>query len=119
VKPSPSERVLRWLASEEPSSVLAGIEMMPAGKRRQSLTAAATRMFDEYFHERILVFDEEAARQFVTISAIRKGAGRPISQFDAMIAAIVRVHRATLATRNLKDFEHCGIHLVNPWTDVH
>ena len=134
MKPSPSERVLRWLALEEPSSVfvtaitqaeiLAGIEVMPAGKRRQSLTAAATRMFDEYFHGRILAFDAEAGRQFATISGIRKAAGRPISQFDAMIAAIVRVHRATLATRNVGDFDHCGIRLVNPWlinpgTDVH
>jgi len=129
MKPSPSERVLRWLALEEPSGVfittitqaeiLAGIEVLPAGKRRQSLAVAARRMFDEYFHGRILAFDSEAARQFATIAAIRKAAGRPISQFDAMIAAIARVHRATLATRNVRDFEHCGIPLVNPWTDVH
>jgi toxin FitB len=131
MKPSPSEKVMRWLALEEPSSIfvttitqaeiLAGIEALPAGKRRQSLSAAARRLFDEYFHGRILAFDPEAARQFATISAIRKAAGRPISQFDAMIAAIVRVHRATLATRNVRDFEQCGIRLVNPWTapEVH
>lgn len=129
MKPSPSEGVLRWLALEEPSSVfvttitqaeiLAGIEVMPAGRRRQGLAAAAIRMFEEYFHGRILAFDAEAARQFATISGIRKAAGRPISQFDAMIAAIVRVHRATLATRNTGDFEHCGIRLINPWADVH
>jgi predicted nucleic acid-binding protein len=38
-----------------------------------------------------------------------------MSQFDAMIAAIARVHRATLATRNTTDFEHCGVRLINPW----
>ncbi|MGD0132227.1 MAG: type II toxin-antitoxin system VapC family toxin [Bryobacteraceae bacterium] len=129
MKPSPSERVLRWLASKEPSGVfvttisqaeiLAGIEVMPAGKRKQSLSAAAQKMFDEVFHGRILSFDPEAARQFAAISAIRKAAGRPISQFDAMIAAVVRVHRADLATRNVRDFDGCGIRLVNPWTDVH
>jgi predicted nucleic acid-binding protein len=131
MKPSPSEKVKRWLALEEPSSIfvttitqaeiLAGIEVLPVGKRRQSLSAAARRLFDEYFQGRILAFDPEAARQFATISAIRKAAGRPISQFDAMIAAIVRVHRATLATRNTSDFEHCGIRLINPWTapEVH
>jgi predicted nucleic acid-binding protein len=59
-----------------------------------------------------------------TILAIRKAAGRPMSQFDAMIAAIARAHRAALATRNTGDFEHCGIRLVNPWhvdpwADVH
>ncbi len=45
--------------------------------------------------------------------------GSPMSQFDAMIAAITRVHRATLATRNVRDCEGCGIRLVNPWVDVH
>jgi hypothetical protein len=68
------------------------------------------------FQGRILPFDQDSARQYARIHLSRKTAGRPISQFDAMIAAIARVHRATLATRNTGDFEHCGIRLVNPWT---
>jgi hypothetical protein len=35
----------------------------------------------------------------------------------AAIAAITRFHGAALATRNAKDFEGCGIDLVNPWID--
>jgi len=35
---------------------------------------------------------------------------------DAQIADITRSHRATLATRNVADFENCGIILINPWT---
>jgi predicted nucleic acid-binding protein len=34
---------------------------------------------------------------------------------DALIAATAKTHGATLATRNISDFEHCGIPLVNPW----
>ena len=35
---------------------------------------------------------------------------------DALIAATARAHGATLlATRNTKDFEGCGVALVNPW----
>ena len=37
---------------------------------------------------------------------------------DAQIAGIVRSHNATLATRNTRDFEDCGIHLINPWHPV-
>jgi hypothetical protein len=43
--------------------------------------------------------------------------GRPISQFDAMIAAIARSRRAAVATRNKGDFEHCGVRTINPWTE--
>ena len=41
--------------------------------------------------------------------------GKPMEQLDAQIAAIARLHNATLATRNTPDFEDCGIRLVNPW----
>ncbi len=38
-----------------------------------------------------------------------------MSHPDAQIAAIVTVHRATLVTRNVRDFEDTGIGLVNPF----
>ena len=72
-------------------------------------------MFAQDFAGRILPFDEDAARAYATIVASRNAAGRPISQLDAMIAAIARTHRATVATRNTGDFEHCGLQLVDPW----
>jgi predicted nucleic acid-binding protein len=34
---------------------------------------------------------------------------------DGLLAATARVHRLTLATRNVDDFVHCGIPLVNPF----
>jgi predicted nucleic acid-binding protein len=127
LKPSPSEIVLRWLAAQEPSAVfittitqaevLYGIELLPAGKRRGHLSAIIEKLFAEEFPGRILAFDEESARAFAKIVTGRKAAGRPISQFDAMIAAIARSRSAAVATRNTNDFERCGIRLINPWTD--
>ncbi len=38
-----------------------------------------------------------------------------MSEFDAQIAAIARANSAILATRNIGDFEGCGVRLVNPW----
>jgi predicted nucleic acid-binding protein len=40
-----------------------------------------------------------------------------MSQVDAMIAAIASSHRAAVATRNTADFQHCGIEVINPWTE--
>jgi predicted nucleic acid-binding protein len=32
-----------------------------------------------------------------------------------MIAGIVRSRGATLATRNVRDFEGCGVEVIDPW----
>jgi hypothetical protein len=123
--PTPSDVVLKWLAAQPRSDVftttitlaeiLYGVGALPIGKRRARLLAAVEKMFAEQFEARIVPFDEDAARLFATIVAARDKAGRPISQFDAMIAATARLHRASVATRNTADFEGCGITVVNPW----
>ena len=126
LKPMPSEFVLRWLAAQDSAGVftttitqaeiLYGIEVLPPGKRRVLFSAAIEKMFAKEFQDRVLPFDEDAARTFAKIVAARDAAGLPISQFDAMIAAIARSHRAAVATRNTADFERCGIQVINPWT---
>jgi predicted nucleic acid-binding protein len=40
-----------------------------------------------------------------------------MAQWDAQIAAIARSRAAALATRNSNDFEHCGIRVIDPWTE--
>lgn len=127
LKPRPSDRVLGWLAAQEPAivfttaitlaEVLYGVECLPHGKRRTSLESAIEKMFAEALSDRILPFDDDAARHFARIVRSRDAAGRPISQSDGMIAAIARCRRASLATRNTGDFDRCGIHIINPWSD--
>lgn len=90
---------------------------MPAGKRRSGLLTAAETMFARFFVGRILTFDDHAARSFAPIAVARRQHGRPITLFDAQIAAIAVVHQAVLATRNTADFEDCGVRLVNPWVE--
>jgi predicted nucleic acid-binding protein len=126
LKPMPSEIVLRWLAKQNPrtvfttaitqAEVLYGVELLPAGKRRARLLTATENVFTEDFHGRVLPFDEAAARVFAKIGATRSAVGLPISQFDAMIAAIARSRGAdAVATRNTADFERCGVEIINPW----
>jgi predicted nucleic acid-binding protein len=97
------------------AELLYGVEVLPAGKRRMTLFAVIEKLLAEDFQDRILSFDEDSARLFAKIVAGRESAGRPISQFDAMIAAIARSRGAAVATRNTGDFEHCGIRVINPW----
>ena len=99
------------------AEILYGIEILPAGKRKDELLAGAERLFKIVLGDRVLPFDELAARQFSQIAAGRRSHGRPIAELDAQIAAIAYIHGAALATRNTSDFEGCGVRLINPWLD--
>ena len=123
---SPSPTVLQWMGrqvrtncyttSVTQAEILHGVLLLAAGQRRRAIEGAADAMFKEDFAGRILPFDTHAARHYAELVRERRRRGRPISQFDAQIGAIVRATGATLATRNVKDFEHCGVDVVDPWT---
>jgi predicted nucleic acid-binding protein len=125
MRPAPADRVIRWVASQAATSlyttsityaeILHGILMLPAGKRRKNFEQAAELMFDEDFAGRILPFGSDGAFFYAEVATERQRRGRPISQFDAQIAAIARATGAGLATRNVSDFDHCGIDIVDPW----
>jgi hypothetical protein len=128
MRPAPEAAVERWLAGQPPASVFIsaiteaelryGLALMPVGRRRSTIAAEIEGMLGEDFRGRILPFDSPAAVAFAEIAADRRQAGRPISQADAQIAAIARSRGAALATRNVADFEGCGIEVVNPWKDA-
>ena len=121
----PDPAVEAWVAAQPAQSLcissvtqaemMLGARLLPAGRRRQALERALAAMFEEDFGERILPFDSAAVPAYVDIVALRRAAGRPISQFDAQIAAVARHHRTALATRNTVDFEGCGLSLIDPW----
>lgn len=94
-----------------------GIRLLPIGSRRQGLWDATRIIFSEDFSGWVLSFDNDAADAYAEVATSRRSAGKPISQFDAMIAAVVRSRGAMLATRNVKDFVDCGIHIVDPWNE--
>jgi predicted nucleic acid-binding protein len=128
LRPSPEPRVEAWLAARDSASVYLttiseaelryGVAILPAGRRRDSLKKAIDGILREDFRARILTFDSSAAEAFALIAADRRAAGRPISQFDCQIAAIGRANGVSVATRNIRDFEACGIELIDPWADL-
>ena len=125
LRAGPDPAVQAWVAAQPADSLcvsavtqaemLLGARLLPDGRRRRALEAALQAMFDEDFAERILPFDSAAVPAYVDVVSARRAAGRPISQFDAQIAAIAAYHRTRLATRNVGDFDQCGLSVVNPW----
>jgi predicted nucleic acid-binding protein len=125
LRPSPDTSVLDWLAKQPRASlftttvtrgeILYGIRLLSDGKRRRGLWDAAVKIFSDDLAGQVLSFDNDAADMYAEIAASRRSVGKPISQFDAMIVAMARSRGASLATRNVKDFDDCGVEVVNPW----
>lgn len=125
LRPVPEPRVLEWLRNQPRTSlfvttvtrgeILYGIRLLPDGQRRRRLWDVAQTILSEDFAGQVLSFDEDAADEFADIAAHRREIGKPISQLDAMISAMTRSRGGSLATRNTKDFEDCGIEVINPW----
>lgn len=125
LRAEPDGLVLRWFSQQHADALfvsaitqaemLYGAAMLPRGRRRAQLEQALQAMFDEEFARRVLPFDGQAGVAYAALVATRRSTGKPISQFDAQIAAIALTHRATLVTRNVDDFNGCGLTVVNPW----
>ena len=106
---------LLFTASVCQAEILAGLAIMPEGRRRLDLELAARAMFSEDFEGRVLPFDMNAAISYADIFAARRRAGRPAATLDLMIASIARSLGASIVTRNAVDFEECGVSVINPW----
>ncbi len=125
MRPRPDPIVRQWLDihheailffnSISEAELRIGLETMPPGRRREMLLAKAEIMIRSYFANRVLVFDSSAARAYATIGTRRRAAGMPITEMDCQIAAIASSARAAVATRDVSDFQNCGIEVINPW----
>lgn len=94
---------------------MAGIAMLPPGRRRDSLQRSARSAFSQL--GMVLPLSPECADAYAQIVVGRRLHGRPIGGMDALIASIATVVGATVATRDTTDFSDLGLTLVNPWSD--
>jgi len=108
-------RTFVWTNSITIFEVRFGLQIMPSGKRRAALIDDFEEFLSRIDH-RIAPFDAEAAQYASALMASRKIQGRPRDMRDTMIAGIVLSRRATLATRNIRDFDDISATFVDPWT---
>lgn len=128
MKPVPNAIVFEWanqqmiadlyVSSITIAEISYGLNALPQGSRRRNLEIAFTKTLQEGFSGRILAFEELAAYQYGIIMSTRKKMGQPLGIPDGQIAAIAKVHNASVATRNISDFQECGISLINPFEKI-
>ena len=88
---------------------------MADGKLKQRMSSQFEAYIDRVLEGRVLDFTSEAASRYADIISYRQRAGLPMSMADGQIAAVASAHHFSVATRNTKDFEDCGLALVNPF----
>lgn len=125
MKVSPSGRVVEWLNGQASSSLYVstvtigeiefGLRVLPDGNRRLALRERFEQFIAKAFFQRVLAFDEAAARLYGEMMGRRRELGRPMSVPDGQIASVARARGFAIATREIRDFEDCGIELINPF----
>jgi toxin FitB len=129
VKPAPNPAVVAYLDGLAPETVFTaavceaeircGLARMPVGRRRDELITRITTFFDAGFQDQVLPFDRACAALYGEIRHARQAAGKPITVEDAMIAATARAYGVqAIVTRNTKDFEDCGVKLIDAWLPI-
>ena len=118
--PAPSVIAFLNLASDSFVSTIVfhelayGITRLADDARKARLTAFADA-FKNRFAGRILPITVQIAEIAGRLRAVEANSGRVLSPLDSLMAATAVAQGATLATRNIKDFDRLGIALLDPW----
>ena len=126
VKSAPDSHVLHWLearkAHELCNSTMTwgelqrGVAKLPESKRRSELSLWLQQL-QIGFEDRILAFDQNASEVWAQMTVQAEAQGKSMAAFDSIIAATAHAHECQLVTRNVRDFAHAGIVVLNPWQD--
>jgi len=125
MRSQPDNAAVTWLDRQAAESISTtsitvfeirfGIEMLLPGRRRKRLEDLFEQSLVEDFQDRILPFDQDAAREAAALAAQRQRDGRPAGLRDTQIAGIALARRATLATRNVRHFQGLDVEVIDPW----
>jgi predicted nucleic acid-binding protein len=126
VKSTPDANVIRWFEARKPHELYIsamtwgelqrGVARLPQSKRRSELTVWLEQL-EAGFEDRILAFDQTTSEAWARMTVQAEAQGRSMAAFDSIIAATARACDCKLVTRNVRDFAHADIEILNPWQD--
>jgi toxin FitB len=125
VRDQPAPAVMKWLGTQtDPFAIttitiaelLTGARLLPQGKRRDGLITAIEQVLLRWAVR--LPYDEAAARIHAAMREQAHLRGRGLSVEDGMIAAVCAANGASLATRNVADFDFLPVPTLNPWVEA-
>jgi toxin FitB len=125
LKPMADPTAVAWLDCQPKESLylcapvlmetLLGIALLPAGRRKRGMAVALEELLANYFADRFLSFEREAAQAYALLASRASARGFVISVADGQIAAIAATHGFSVATRDTAPFLAAGVPVINPW----
>ena len=103
-----------WLSSITIHELEYGLRLLPAGQRRDRLSAMVSSIVSIY-QDRILTLDRTGAEWSARFRVQERRSGRVLDLGDALIAGIARANDLAVAARNVDDFQFLAIEIFNPW----
>jgi predicted nucleic acid-binding protein len=116
-RPSPDPRVLDWLGKAERVAIsTVSLEEIYFGLAAKP-NAGIQQKLERYLEAYCLVLDVTAvvAKHAGLMRGQLARRGKLREQADMLIAATAAAHGLTLATRNVRDFDGCGVAVHNPF----
>ena len=121
MRAEPDAGVLAWLQGREAVSPRLTISAVTVDEIMFGLswrpTARLLAWFDAFVqrHE-VLPITTDVAHRAGVLRGQLQARGQTRTQADMLIAATAQIHALTVVTRNVRDFDGCGIAVLNPFT---
>ncbi len=125
VAAQPNPNVVLWVENIPPEQVylsvitigelVKGIEKLPDSQRKEKLVSWLHNDLLVRFQDHLLPLDVSVLIIWGQLVASLEASGHPMPAIDSLLAATAADKGFTLVTRNVDDFLHAGIHLLNPW----
>jgi predicted nucleic acid-binding protein len=119
-RPRPNAAVVGWFAKQSRVHLsVVTLEELAFGVARAKGGARTrlARWLDALLAARPPILDvtPAVARASGELRAAREARGHRVAMADMLIAATALAHGLTLVTRNVRDFESCGVSLLDPF----
>jgi predicted nucleic acid-binding protein len=119
-KPRPNQRIVDWLAHNEPElavdpiilgEIRFGILLLPTGRRRSRLE----RWFEDGVQRlHCIPWEAPTGLRWAELLATLRAEGRAMPIKDSLIAATALTHDMAIATLNRRDFDAANVTIVDP-----
>lgn len=127
IKSKPNASCIKWMKSHDNASyfisvltigeIKKGISKLVDSNKRVLLEEWYEKDFIPRFQSKILPIDEAVAARWGELLASCENAKRTLPTIDSLIGATAISHNLAIVTRNIKDFMHINVQIIDPWVD--